>query len=103
MVRYALNIGYRTNIVAVPIFHSIFFPIYEYLKEKALANDFSLFQASLVSTASAGTICNIITNPIWVVRTRLMAQYLHHETNHYKSTAPFAVMQEIYKAVTNFQ
>lgn len=48
-----------------------------------------------MATVTAGVVCNIITNPIWVVRTRLMVQYLHHKDNHYKRTAPFHVMREM--------
>jgi solute carrier family 25 (mitochondrial folate transporter), member 32 len=69
------------------------------VKEVALDRDFSLFQASIAATTVAGTICNIITNPIWVVRTRLMTQYLHHEDNHYKTDAPFKVIREMYDKV----
>jgi solute carrier family 25 (mitochondrial folate transporter), member 32 len=70
-------LGYRTNIVAVPIFHSLFFPIYEYVKHKAFERGCSPFYTYMLSPAVAGIICNVITNPIWVIRTRLMAQYLH--------------------------
>jgi hypothetical protein len=48
---------------------------------------------------AAGGFCNIITNPIWVVRTRLMAQYLHHKDYHYDTTSPFSVIREIYQKV----
>ena len=56
-------------------------------------------KARLAATVFAGVFCNIITNPIWVVRTRLMVQYLHHENTHYKRTAPFHVMKEMVEKV----
>lgn len=93
------TLGYRTNVVAVPIFHSLFFTLYETIKAKALDNKYSLSSASMISTSISGIICNFITNPIWVVRTRLMAQFLHHEKNHYASDAPFDVIREMYKKV----
>lgn len=79
--------------MAVPVFHSIFFPLYEWVKEWALDRQYSLFQSCLISTFAAGTVCNTLTNPIWVVRTRLMAQYLHHESKHYRSNSPLAVIR----------
>ena len=85
--------------MAIPIFHSLFFPLYESIKTKIIEKGHSHETAYLVGTMTAGSICNIITNPIWVVRTRLMAQYLHHESNHYKSTAPFAIIRQMYKEV----
>lgn len=56
---------------------------------------YSEVKSRFLATVLAGVICNIITNPIWVIRTRLMVQYLHHETDHYKESAPFQVMKEM--------
>lgn len=56
-------------------------------------------KSRFAATVFAGVFCNIITNPIWVVRTRLMVQYLHHENTHYKRTAPFHVMKEMVEKV----
>lgn len=30
---FCIDEGYRTNIIAIPLFHSLFFPIYEYTKD----------------------------------------------------------------------
>jgi len=65
----------------------------------ALNNNFNLFEASMAATTVAGSVCNVITNPIWIARTRLMTQYLHHEDHHYKTEAPFTVVKEMYKKV----
>ena len=88
-----INLGYRTNVVAIPLFHSIFFPIYEYTKKKTGEWGYSSSNSCLAATTTAGSICNIITNPIWVIRTRLMVQYLHPESSHYRSTAPLHVIR----------
>jgi len=77
--------GYRTNVIAIPIFHSLFFPIFEAIKRWGHNRGDSDVGARFKATVAAGVICNTITNPIWVVRTRLMVQYLHHESNQYKN------------------
>ena len=89
--------GYRTNVVAIPIFHSLFFPIFEAIKRWGHRRGQSDTQARLCATVGAGVSCNILTNPIWVVRTRLMVQYLHHESNQYQREAPFHVMRQMIK------
>lgn len=39
----------------------------------------------MASSILAGSFCNIITNPIWVVRTRVMGQALRHQSQQYPS------------------
>jgi len=53
----------------------------------------------LGATFAAGSISNVLTNPIWVVRTRLMVQYLHPESSHYLHTAPLQVINEMIQQV----
>ncbi len=91
--------GYRTNVVAIPIFNSLFFPLFQYSKRFYASNGYNESKTRLFSTVTAGVLCNIITNPIWVVRTRLMVQYLHKEDNQYKKTAPFQVIREMVEQV----
>lgn len=71
------NQGYKINVKAIPIFHSLFFPTYETIKQKCREWDLSREASYFVSSIAAGSFCNFITNPIWVVRTRIMVQYLH--------------------------
>jgi hypothetical protein len=79
LCRYLLpDSGYRTNVVAVPVFNSLFFPIFEYTRHWCATKGYHETKSRFYATVTAGVICNIITNPIWVVRTRLMVQYLHH-------------------------
>jgi hypothetical protein len=35
------DIGYKINIKAIPIFHSIFFPVYEYMKDYCKSRNFT--------------------------------------------------------------
>jgi hypothetical protein len=52
-----------------------------------------------LSTAMAGSICNIVTNPIWVIRTRVMVQYLHPEDRQYHTPKPMKIMRQMIKEV----
>lgn len=52
-----------------------------------------------MSTAMAGSICNIVTNPIWVIRTRVMVQYLHPEDRQYHTPKPMKIMRQMIKEV----
>ncbi|VVT53925.1 uncharacterized protein SAPINGB_P003819 [Magnusiomyces paraingens] len=64
---------------------AIYFVVYEDVKkltEKPLAN--YPFFAHMVSALSAGSSSTLVTNPIWVVKTRLMTQSKGH--NKYKGT-----------------
>lgn len=79
------HVGYKVNVKAIPIFHSLFFPIYEGMKEWCRSKNFPKWKEYLASTIVAGGFCNIVTNPIWVVRTRIMVQFLHPESRHYSS------------------
>jgi solute carrier family 25 folate transporter 32 len=98
--RYAsVDPGYRTNVIAIPLFHSLFFPIYEHTKKQMAASGHRKETACLAATITAGGICNFVTNPIWIVRTRLMAQYLHPKTNQYATASPLGVMREMYEKV----
>ena len=92
-----LYAGYRTNVVAIPIFQSLFFPIFEAIKRWGHKRGQSDSEARFWATIGAGVGCNILTNPIWVVRTRLMVQYLHPEHKQYQKEAPFHVMKEMIK------
>ena len=65
------------NKLTVIIFQSLFFPIFEAIKRWGHKRWQSDTQVILCATVGAGVSCNILTNPIWVVRTRLMVQYLH--------------------------
>ena len=50
--------GYRVTAVCVPLFHSLYFPLYETLKHRT--------QSFALAAAVSGAVCNIITNPFWV-------------------------------------
>ena len=69
--------GYTISAFCTPFFHTLYFPLYEAIKDFCKMkygwhdNDFKLYS---VSASIAGITCNIITNPFWVVRTRMQAE-----------------------------
>lgn len=36
-------------------------------------------EKNIVSSFMVGLVCNTITNPLWVIRTRIQSQFLHQE------------------------
>ena len=71
------NIGYSVSVFCIPLFHTIYFPLYEatklHFKEKYGWKEDS-FKLYSVSAGLSGLFCNVITNPFWVVRTRMQAE-----------------------------
>ncbi len=74
--------GFTPAVCSVALFWSCYFPCYEYAKD-AIADASSLSRGSsllhMTAAASAGFVTDVLTNPLWVVRTRLAAQAVHSE------------------------
>lgn len=70
-------LGYSVSVFCIPLFHTLYFPLYEntkiFFKEKYGWKDNS-FKLYSVSAGICGLLCNIATNPFWVVRTRMQAE-----------------------------
>ncbi|CAI2373782.1 unnamed protein product [Moneuplotes crassus] len=69
--------GYRATLICTPIFNSIYFPIYEKLRltfAESYGQDKSSFSVVASSCSIAGLISSILTNPMWVVRTRMITE-----------------------------
>lgn len=78
--------GYSASAIIIPVFWSIYFPIYTHTK-KYLEKSHSPFVSNSVSALCAGLVTNTITNPLWIVRTRIQTQAIN--TNmpiHYTDT-----------------
>jgi len=71
-----LQIGIGPTLLTVPLFWSIYFNSYESLKRRWNEN-FSPHYVHLFSAISAGAVADIVTNPFWVVRTRIQLNVLH--------------------------
>ena len=65
------------SVFCIPLFHTLYFPLYErskiYFSDTYSwpADSFKLYS---VSAGLSGLFCNIVTNPFWVVRTRMQAE-----------------------------
>ena len=83
-------LGYTVSVFCIPLFHTIYFPLYEKTKLNFKDkygwedNDFKLYSAS---AGISGLFCNVVTNPFWVVRTRMQAETFRNQTEiHYNRT-----------------
>ncbi|KAG8461446.1 hypothetical protein KFE25_001050 [Diacronema lutheri] len=74
--------GFAPAILTVPVFWSLYFPLYDRMKPAVahvLRTDTRSSGVHMFSAVSAGFAINVLTNPLWVVRTRLQTQALHGE------------------------
>ena len=80
--------GFSISIICIPVFNTIYFPIYGECKQ-AISKSTGWKEGDIrmytTSAGLAGTICNILTNPLWLVRTRMQAEIFQNESKvHYK-------------------
>jgi solute carrier family 25 folate transporter 32 len=78
--------GLSISIVCIPLFHSLYFPLYEGAKEFLSENygmESNSFKLYALSAGWSGLICNVLTNPMWVVRTRMQAEIFRSESDHH--------------------
>lgn len=94
--------GLSIALVNVPLFLGIYWYSYEKMK-KLLADryDLPLPILHIASATSSAFIADCISNPLWVIRTRLQTEYLHSTlTTHPNSIRPtesaLAVARSIY-------
>ena len=95
--------GYKATLMTTPVFQSIYFPLYEKLRlevSKTLNVDKSNPKVVAISSGSAGMIWNIITNPFWLVRTRMQAEVFRHSSQLHYSRRYKSVFGSIYKIYT---
>jgi len=78
--------GYGPAMLSVPVFWGVYFPCYDYAKYRL--TDRNAKEASsldnMFAACLAGGVCDVVTNPLWLVRTRLQTQYLRPSADHYK-------------------
>lgn len=95
--------GYKATLMTTPIFHSIYFPVYENLRVK-LSNELhaqkSDFKVVWISSALTGVLCNVITNPLWLVRVRMQSEVFRgtsHQMYKKKYGNVFKAIYRIYQ------
>lgn len=71
--------GFTPAVCSVAVFWMVYFPCYDYFKDH-IAHFFNVLPSlpvvHLTAAGCAGFVTDIITNPLWVVRTRLATQSL---------------------------
>ena len=69
--------GYQITAICTPLFHMMYLPLYEVMKgeiQRRTAWDQNSFALYASAAALSGAICNCISNPFWMVRTRMQAE-----------------------------
>ena len=69
--------GYSVTAFCTPMFHAMYFPIYENFKEfyrNTIGIEDGSFTLYALAASSSGVISNCISNPFWMVRTRMQAE-----------------------------
>mmetsp|Transcript_3950 Transcript_3950/g.5494 ORF Transcript_3950/g.5494 Transcript_3950/m.5494 type:complete len:323 (+) Transcript_3950:133-1101(+) len=80
--------GLAPAMFTVPLFWAIYFPCYEELKRRLVAlgvGDHGSAIVHMLGAVGSGFVSDIVTNPFWVVRTRLQTQFLHKKSERYRS------------------
>jgi solute carrier family 25 folate transporter 32 len=94
--------GTRAAVVTVPIFYSLYFPIYEeskpFFAEKIYGDrkKFNSVIYTLSAVASAFT-CDLITNPMWVVRIRYQTEFIHSGSQKMDSFNVIKAIRKLYR------
>jgi len=80
--------GITPMIFSVGVFWSCYFPCYDYAKSSIASSSGSGADSSFVHISAAGLsglLTDVVTNPLWVVRTRMATQALLAEQPLYRS------------------
>lgn len=89
--------GYNVTAFCTPMFHTIYFPTYETIKKfyvNSLGMKDDSFGLFALASGSAGAICNCISNPFWMVRTRMQAEIFRSASEvDYKSKYPLNIFK----------
>jgi len=90
--------GVGPALLTVPLFWSVYWPIYDRAKVSFRDNypDLSPPLAHLSAAVSAGVVGDLITNPFWVARTRIQTLILHPEMRVI-SMSTFEMIRKIYQ------
>ena len=84
--------GYSVTAFCTPMFHAMYFPMYEGFKSffrENLQLEEGSFSLYAVSAVVSGVISNCITNPFWMVRTRMQAEtFRSMSESNYRSKYP---------------
>ena len=89
--------GIGPALVTVPLFWGVYWPIYDRSKAYFESNPaFSTTGGHIMAAVTAGAIGDVITNPFWVVRTRIQTLALHSESRIAANVSTVEMMKIIY-------
>ena len=74
--------GLGATLLTVPAFWGVYFPLYDDLKRRWHGHATPSL-VHLGSAVTAGAVSDVICNPMFVVRTRLQTESLHHQRQHW--------------------
>lgn len=94
--------GVGPAMISIPLFWGVYWPVYDYMKgyfqRTYPPGAFSLIQTHMICAIMAGATSDVITNPFWVTRTRVVTIALHKEIdNPRRSISTFEMMRKIYR------
>ncbi len=92
--------GLGPALMTVPLFWGIYFYSYNRMKEVLLEHEMTCNYPMLghtISAVAAGGVADVITNPLWVTRTRIQTLILHGHLFAHHDTKTIPMMKHIYK------
>ena len=80
------------------MYFTLFYKAKNYLNDNWSCQDKPIAR-DMMASFYTGFICNTLTNPLWVIRTRIQAQYLHCDDAEPKYKGVFSGLTKMYKEV----
>ena len=94
-----LYVGIFPTLLTVPLFWSIYWSTYTHFKSSYQEKlpDSPPFVHHILSAISAGAIGDVVTNPLWVTRTRMQTLIFHETGSRAASISTFGMIRSIYE------
>ena len=91
--------GVGPALVTVPLFWGVYWPIYDHMKKRCENNNLGISERTghMLSALVAGVVGDVITNPFWVVRTRIQTLAMHSEVKMSSEITTIQMMKFIYE------
>ncbi len=86
--------GYSIALISIPLFNAVYFPLYEKLKKECAGKIHNSTLNIAISCGLSGLICNVILNPLWVLKTRM-------QTEIFNSNSPNLYKVHLFKIASN--
>lgn len=72
-------VGFSATLLGVPTFQFLYFGIYYRLKANSNFGENRKFLRDMYCAMVSGSICQVLTNPIWVIRIRMQSAIMHSD------------------------